>query len=61
MVEKSDFANFILPSAEIMVVALIDSLDYHLDMPRGKTTLQGLLSTLIVVKVNVTTRQSKIQ
>jgi hypothetical protein len=61
MVEKSDFANFILPSAENMAVALIDSLDCHLDMARGKTTLQGLLSTLIVVKVNVTTRQSKIR
>jgi hypothetical protein len=39
IVEKSDFANFILPSADNMAVVVTDSMDYHLDTARGKTTL----------------------
>jgi hypothetical protein len=62
MDEKFDFANFILPSADNMAVALTDYLNYHLDTALDTTidmaTLQGLLIALIVVGVNVTTQQA---
>jgi hypothetical protein len=58
MVENSDIANFILLSADNMAVAIKDSLNYHFDTARGKTTLQGLLCTLTTVGVNVTTHQA---
>jgi hypothetical protein len=56
MVEKSDFTNSILPPADKMAVAVTDSLNYHLDTARGKTTLQALLSSLTAIGVNVTTQ-----
>jgi hypothetical protein len=59
MVGKSDFTNFILPPAHKIAVAVTDSLNYHLDNARGKTTLQALLPPLATAGVNVTTHQAQ--
>jgi hypothetical protein len=40
-----------------MAVAVTDSLHFHLDTARGKTTLHALLSYLTAAGVNVTTHQ----
>jgi hypothetical protein len=41
-----------------MAVAVTDSLNNHLDIVRGKTTLQALLSSLTAAGVSVTTHQA---
>jgi hypothetical protein len=46
LMETSSFTNFILPPADKMVVVVTDPLNYHIDTPRGKTTLQALFSLL---------------
>jgi hypothetical protein len=59
MVEKSDFTDFIFPPADIMAVAVTDSLNYHLDSTRGRTALQTLLFSLTSAGVNVTTHRAE--
>jgi hypothetical protein len=59
ILEKFYFTNFILPPADKMAVAVTDSLKYHLDTTRAKTTLQALLSSLAAHGVDVTTHQAE--
>jgi hypothetical protein len=60
MAEKFAFTNFILLMAYKMAVAVTDSLNYHLDTARGRTTLQALFSSLTNAGViNVTTHQAE--
>jgi hypothetical protein len=42
-----------------MAVAVTDSLNYHLDNARGRTTLKALLSSLASAGVNATTHQAE--
>jgi hypothetical protein len=39
LIETSGFTNFVLPPADDIVVAVIDSINYHLDTIRGTTIL----------------------
>jgi hypothetical protein len=58
LIDTSGFTNFIQPAADEMVVAVTDSLSYHLDTARVTTTLHALLSSLTAVGVNVTQHQA---
>jgi hypothetical protein len=57
LIETSRFTNFIVPPADNMVVAVTDSLNYHLDTARGKTTLHALLSSFTAVGLDVSQHQ----
>jgi hypothetical protein len=54
MIEPSDFADFALLLADHMAIAITDSINYHLDMARGRYGLHALYSTLMAARVDHT-------
>jgi hypothetical protein len=59
LIETSGFTNVNLPPADKMAIAVIDSMNYHLDTARNRTTLYALLSSLTAARVDVTMHQAK--
>jgi hypothetical protein len=57
MVEHSDLSDYILPPADKMATAVIDSNNCHLDTARGRTCLHNLSSSLAAAGIDVSNYQ----
>jgi hypothetical protein len=52
IVELSNFADFIIPQTDHMAIALIDSLNYHMNIGKGMSGLHDLHSSLTTPRID---------
>jgi hypothetical protein len=59
MVENFDFIDCTLPPADKMATPVNDSMNYHLDTARGRTSFHTLYSSLTAARIDVSKHKAE--